>query len=458
MKILILGGGNVGAGAAEYITRQGGEVTVIEKNLQNALSIEKIPNVNVIIGDALSIDTLKKAEADSFGYAIAAMSNDEQNIVACKLLGSQFNVKMKIARINSDALLQNNIFDILLKENFDVDVAINPKVEIANAVCDVLRIRGAYDVIKTDNFIAIRLICLPGTEVLNTEFIHFRSITDLYLYVLTITRSGETFFPSRNDSLLPGDDIYIVTTKQHLNDVMKLFGYNQDEEKNILIVGGHDYDSALIQTVCRENSRVSVIEKSVERAEHISEMFPDVSVMLGSPLDAHFMQDITHDVNVAIIFSSFDKTNVMTSLLLKRYDVNRVITVLDSKDYDILLPISSGYSVVDSGKTVIESMLQKSRTGKIKTVRTLKEQSWNIVEAVVTESCSKLGCSVKSLRMKDKLHPIFIQRSGITMFAQNEISLLQDDLVFMLVDIDCMNDVEEIFSNYIYKASANSAI
>lgn len=455
MKILILGGGSIGFGAAEYIARQGGEVTIIEKNQQIAAEIKKIQNINVIVGDALNIETLKTAEADSFGFAIAAMSNDEQNIVVCKLLGSQFNLKTKIARINSDGILQSNIFEILLKENFDIDFSINPKIEIANAVCDVLQIHGAHDVIKTDHFIVVRLICLAETEVLNTEFIHFRSITDLYLYVLTITRDEKTFFPTRDDVLFPGDDIYIVTTEQNLNDVMKLFGYDQSEDKNILIIGGHDYDSILIKNVCKNNSQVSIVERYIEKAEHISEMFPDLTVMCGNPLDTHFMQDITHDVNTVIIFSAFDKTNVLTSLLLKQYNVNRIITILESKDYDILLPISSGYSVIDAGKTIIESMLQKSRVGKIKNVRTLKGQSWNIVEAVVTETCTQLGKTVKTLKIKNKLNPIFIFRNGITIFAQSEITLLQNDLVFMLVDIDYMNKVEEIFSSYIYKASAD---
>lgn len=458
MKILVLGAGNVGTGVAEYIAENGGEVSIIEKDPQTASLVRKLPNINVIVGDALNIEILKEAEADSFSYIISAMSNDEQNIVACKLIGSLFNVKTKIARIKSTPFLHKDIFKIFLKENFDIDIIVQPEIEIANAICDISEVYGAYDVIKTNNFIAIKLICLPETEILNTTFSHFRSITELDLYILTITRNGKTFFPTGKDLLLPGDEIYIITTKAHLNEAMKLFGYNQTKNKDLLIIGGSQFDISLIQTIYNRNQdiTISIVEESAENAQRIAEIFSNTIVIVGNPLNTSFLEEIISNINTAVVFTADDKTNVLSSLFLKKHKVNRILTVLKSNDFDILFSEKTGYSIINSSQIIIEKMLQKSRNGEIKTVQTLKGQIGNIVEALVSDSCAQTGHPVKTLKIKDKLIPIFVIRGGITMSAQSEITLIHGDIVIMLVSKDSMELVEKIFSNYTY--SKNIAI
>ncbi len=451
MKILILGAGKVGLGIAEYLNNQNIEVTIIEKSEEIADKIKNISDLNVITGDATNAAVLKDASTENASHIIAVMSNDEQNIVACKLAGSLFNVKTKIARIRSQAFLQGNVFELFLKENFDIDIIIQPELETSNTVCDIVQINGVFDVINIGNTVVVSLKCLPDTEVLNTTFMHFRGITDLDLFVLTITRNNTTFFPGKTDVLLPGDEVYIATTKQYLNDSLKLFGYPQTKKQNIMIIGGEtNIATTLIKTILirKLDCNITILEESLHQAEEIAEKFPNVTTICGDPLDCDFLKEITSEIDTAIVATKREKTNVLSSLFLKRFELKRILTLSKSHDYNSLLPLSSGCSIINPNAITIETIVQKSRKGKITSVRSLKNQSVDIVETHVTESCTHLGDSIKSLKEKGKIVPVFLIRGGITMLAQSDLALCLEDIIILLIERSSLQTIEKIFSSY----------
>ena len=452
MKILILGAGKVGLGIAGYLYNQNTEVTIIEKSPEVAEKIKSVSDLNVIVGDATNAAVLREAIAENASHVIATMSHDEQNIVACKLAGSLFNVKTKIARIRSEAFLQGNVFELFLKENFDIDTIIQPELEISNTACDIAQIIGALDVINMENIVIVQLKCLSDTEVLNTPFKHFRSITDLDLFVLTITRNNKTFFPGREDILLPNDEIYVATTKQHLNESLEFFGYSQTKKQNIMIIGGTNIGISIMKMMLEKNHNcdITILEESLKKAEEIAENFPDITTTCGNPLDFNFLKEITSGIDTAIVATNKEKSNILSSLFLKQIGVKRILTLSKSHDYNSLLPLNSGCSLINPSAITIETIIHKSRKGKITSIHSLKNQDTDIVEVHVTEACTHIGNSIKSLKEKGKIIPVFLIRSGITMLAQNDLVLCPEDVVILLIAKNSIKTVEKIFSNYLF--------
>jgi trk system potassium uptake protein TrkA len=452
MKVLVLGAGKVGFGIASYLINNGEDVTIIEKSAEVAAKVRSISNINVIVGDAINTEILKEANAEIASHVIAVMSNDEQNIVACKFAGSLFNVKTKIARIKSTAFLQKNIFELFFKENFAIDIIIQPEIEVANAVCDIAQICGAFDVMNGENSVIVGLKCLPDTEVINTTFKHFKGVTDLDVFVLTITRNNVTFFPHKDDLLLPEDEVYIATTAAHLNDTLKLFGHNQSKKQNILIVGGGELSVFIMQAISKRNPdfNITMMEESLEKAEKIAEIFPNITSVFGDPLEYNFLREITTEINTAIIATDDEKVNILASLFLKQMGVKRILTLAKSIDYSKLLPLSSECFTINPNAITIEVIAQKSRKGKVTSVMQLKNQFADVVEARVTESCMHVGSPVKSLEIKDEIIPIFAVRSGVTTPAKGDLILCDEDVVVMLVAKKSLKKVEKIFSNYLF--------
>ncbi|GHT91229.1 Trk system potassium transport protein TrkA [Alphaproteobacteria bacterium] len=444
MKILILGAGDVGRGIANHLFNQDEDVTIIEKSPEIAAKIRESSGINVVVGDALDVDVLKEANAENASYVIATMTTDEQNILACKLVGSLFRPagQTKIARIRTDTFLHGNVFELFLKEKFDVDVIIQPESEIANAVSDIAGVNGAFDVVNLESSVIVGLRCRTGAEALNTTFKHFRGIVDLDTSVLTITRNGKTFFPKIDDMLMDGDEIYLVTTKAHLNESMKLFGYNQKNKQHILVVGGNKISISVIKTMLAKNPNldITLLEESMERAEKIAQNFSDITTSYGNYQNYDFLREIGAEMDMAIVLTGKEKTNILSSLFLKEIGVKRVITLAKNHRYDVLLPISAGCSVINPSVITVETVLHMTvKGGNIKSVTALKGCGGSafVVESVVTESCSILGDGVLSIGLVDKIVPIFVVRNEAVILAEKNPTIAIGDTIITVVEGAC---------------------
>jgi trk system potassium uptake protein TrkA len=404
------------------------------------------------VGDAVNVEVLKEANAEMASHMLATMSSDEQNIIACKFAWSLFNIKTKIARIRSHSFMQGNIFELFLKENFDIDVMIHPEMAISDEISKIAGIKGATDVIDLGSIVVVELKCLTDTQAVNTPLQYLSGVTDLNLFLLTVTRNGETFFPDGNDMLLPGDRIYVGTIRTELLEVLDFFGYRNANEQRILIVGGGNIGRSVLKSISDNNPAVSItlLEESMERAEYIAQHFPQITTILGSAINSALLMEITHDIDTAIVVTHTEKTNILSTIFLQQMGVPRILTLSGSKNYAFLFPADGDSVLIDPSSITIESMLHQLRHGRIRSVISLKNRRASVVEAMVTESCLSVGSKVKSLRQKGCIMPFFVVRDQQAIPLHKNTELQLNDMVIMLVADGFLKTVEKNFSNYFY--------
>jgi Trk K+ transport system NAD-binding subunit len=338
--------------------------------------------------------------------------------------------------------------ELFLKDNFEIDLLIHPELEIAKYISDIASVNGTFDVIKFNRTVVIGLKCKNNTEILNTVFTHFQNVTDLRLFVLTITRNGATFFPSKNDLLLPDDDIYIITAVENLDAVMVLFGYHV-RRQNFLIIGGGFVGSAVAQMILRKsrNSHITLFEKSKHLAEKITQDCPNITTVFGDASDYNLLQDLRSDIDTAIIVTECDKTNTLSSLLMKQLQTERILTLIKSRNYDSLLR-SPGCSVIDPVTVAIDSIIQKIQMRNITSFVKLKNSSACVVEITVNESSSCLNEKIESLYEEDGIIPIFITQNDKIIPAKRNIQIQLNDRITMLIQKGNINSAERFFSSY----------
>jgi trk system potassium uptake protein TrkA len=433
MNVLILGAGQVGLGVAHILMDRGIDVTLVEKSSKIVFDIRNSSNINVVHGNALDVEVLKRANAENSTHLIASMSDDEQNILACKFAGALFNIGIKIARIRSHLFFYEDTSELFLRENFEIDLLIHPELEIARHISSVAAVNGALDLIKFGRMVIVCLKCRDNTEILNTTFKHFQGITSLRLFVLTITRNKTTFFPSSSDLLLPEDEVYIATIADDLEEVMILFGY-PPRRQNFLVIGGGNIGSFTVQTIRENNSnsRITLLEKSQQRAEEIAQQYPHITTILGDALNYDFLKNVILDIDTVIIATGCDKTNVLTSLLLKQLGINRILTLAKSRNYDSLLPVSSGYSVIDPTTIAIDDITLKTHFRNMVSAVRLKNSSTYVVEINVSDSCIYLNEKIESLYEKDII-PFFILRDDEVILAKKDQTLKLNDRLIAII-------------------------
>ena len=85
MKILIIGGGEVGTRLADLFVEEKHEVAVIEKNEDVATELSNSIEALVINGDGTDRKTLVDAGIEDVDYLVTTTDDDKVNLLSCQI-------------------------------------------------------------------------------------------------------------------------------------------------------------------------------------------------------------------------------------------------------------------------------------------------------------------------------------------------------------------------------------
>ena len=142
MQVIIVGCGKVGQEIVGHISSEGHNVTVIDTNSQVIERIVDKYDVFGISGNGASYEILEKANCKNSDLFIAVTSSDEVNILAC-VVAKRIGAKSTIARIRNYGYSKE---EVKLKDDFGIDMIINPERECANDIVNILNFPEAINV------------------------------------------------------------------------------------------------------------------------------------------------------------------------------------------------------------------------------------------------------------------------------------------------------------------------
>jgi trk system potassium uptake protein TrkA len=100
MRILVIGGGKVGASLATVLSDAGHVVSLIEESRQRAEDLIEESDFMVFQGDGSDVELLQAADVGRVDWAVAVTGRDEDNLVACELART-LGAKNVLARLNN---------------------------------------------------------------------------------------------------------------------------------------------------------------------------------------------------------------------------------------------------------------------------------------------------------------------------------------------------------------------
>ncbi|SFC56140.1 sodium/proton antiporter, CPA1 family [Halobiforma haloterrestris] len=100
MRVIIVGGGQVGRALAERLEDRGENVVIIE---EEKTVVEQVRNAGyaTVIGDGTDTDVLREAGAENAKIVIAATGDDDANLLVSQLSKAKFDVETVIAKANN---------------------------------------------------------------------------------------------------------------------------------------------------------------------------------------------------------------------------------------------------------------------------------------------------------------------------------------------------------------------
>lgn len=206
MNVLIAGAGRLGTQIAQVLSAARNAVTLVEHDEDRIAEIKGLPSVQLVAGDACEPVLLERAGALTCDLVIAATGRDEDNLVISLLAKRQFGVARVAARVN-DA---ENAW--LFDGRWGVDVAVPAATPLISLIEEAT---GATDTV------ALLRLSKAGVEVIETAITEDSraaghplgeiTLDKAGTVVATVVRDGRPTVPSPEVTLLPGDELLLVS-------------------------------------------------------------------------------------------------------------------------------------------------------------------------------------------------------------------------------------------------------
>jgi len=233
-KIVVVGGGRIGSYVTRsliknneresfisrmlesFVPRQKRNVVIIEQDYDRSKQLaEEFSQALVLYGDVSDEGLLEENGLADYDLLISATGNQELNLVT-SMYAKSIGIKRSIALVNKNDFLK-------MASKLSVDTTISMNNAVVNSILKLVRKGKVHSIhaISGGNLEVIEMSVDNGCQVAN------RMIKDIKLpyhsLILFISRGDENYLPHGNDMLLGGDNIVLITRKEHVNKLDQMF-------------------------------------------------------------------------------------------------------------------------------------------------------------------------------------------------------------------------------------------
>ncbi len=451
MKVIICGAGQVGFHIAAYLAGEQNDVTVIDQSPELISKVSESLDVQAFVGNASQPDVLENAGAADSDMIIAVTYGDEVNMVACQVAHSLFNVPTKIARIRQQSFLEPVWADLFSRDHMPIDVIISPEIEVAQAISRRLAVPGAFDMIPLadDKVRVIGVRCSEDCPIVHTPL---RQLTELFpdlnIVIVGIVHEENAFVPRSTDQMLPGDEVYFAADSAHVPRALAAFGQEESAAQRLVILGGGNIGLNLAKLITATTDiSVRVVERDAARARKLASTMPDVMVTCGDGLDAEILEEINiQSADTVVTVTDDDETNILASLLAKRYGVERTIALANKTTYSSLVTTLGIDVLVNPRAITVSTILQHVRRGRIRAVHSLRDGFGEIIEAEAMETSPLVGSQIKEANLPSGVIIGAIVRNGEVVIPRGDTDVRARDRVILLATANTVKKVEKLFA------------
>jgi trk system potassium uptake protein TrkA len=341
--------------------------------------------------------------------------------------------------------------DLFSRDHMPIDVIISPEIEVAQAIARRLAVPGAFDMIPLaeDKVRVIGVRCTEDCPIVHTPL---RQLTELFpelhIVVVGIVHEENAFIPKSTDQMYPGDEVYFVADTEHVPRALAAFGYQEQEAHRMVIIGGGNIGLNLAKLIeATPDMTARIVERDQARARKIASMLPDTMVTWGDGLDADILEEINiRSADTVVAVTDDDETNILGSLLAKRYGVERTIALANKTTYSSLVTTLGIDVLVNPRAITVSTILQHIRRGRIRAVHSLRDGFGEIIEAEALETSPLVGSQIREGKLPSGVIIGAIVRDGEVVIPRGDTDVRARDRVILLATAGSVKKVEKLFA------------
>ncbi|MBU2492425.1 MAG: Trk system potassium transporter TrkA [Bacteroidetes bacterium] len=445
MKIIIAGAGEVGFHLAKQLSNEEHDITVIDVDAAQLSRCNAATDVLTITGSSTAIDVLKSAGIQKTDLLVAVTSSESVNINTT-ILAKKLGAKQTIARVgNAEYISEEN--RKMFKE-MGIDYLIYPEELAAQEVVKLIERAAATDIIDFED----GKLSLLGLKIdLNTPVLR-KSIKDIAseysqfdFRIVAIHRGMRTIIPKGDDIFLNNDQIFVITTPEGTDEVVRLAGKDKTKISDIMILGGGKIGRKSAKQL-EHNLNIKLIESDREKTADLADYLQKTLVIQGDGRDIDLLaQEGIVDMDGFIAVTNDAETNIITCLMAKHLGVSKTIALVDNVDYIPLTQTIGLDSLINKKLIAANNISRFIRKSNIVSIATLQG-----IDAEVLEYIAKPGSQITKKPVRDLKFPKDAIIGGVIRGEKGFISVgdtqvIANDKVVLFTLPGAVNKIEKFF-------------
>ena len=401
MRVLVAGGGQVGALIARRLSREGNQVTVVDASPERCRQLESQLDAKVVQGSAASVVTLRAAGLADAEMLIAVSNVDEINLLACLVAQVESRARVKVARLRTHEA--DEWRRLAAAAGVQIDLVIHAETDIAERIMRVIRVPGVSDILE----FAEGRVRLFGMNVEPESWVAGKTLEALDRagpprdsLIALIFRGAQVIVPHGAEVLRPGDHIYVVATRDNLDEVLGFMGLGERRDPlRVFVVGGKQIGILVARQLERRGIAVKLFEREPGRCEKIAGLLRDTVVVNADGTDQAVLEEARVDgVDAFLALTNDDEDNIIASLLARRLGVRKVVALINRLGYLSLAQRLGVNATVSPRLTTVDSVLRYVRRGRVTSVTTFREEEAEAIELVAGEGTRYVGKRLRDVR------------------------------------------------------------
>jgi trk system potassium uptake protein len=447
MKVVVVGAGEVGSHIAERLSKEGHNVTVIEKNREKGQLLSARLNALVVQGSGASAEVLEQAGIGKADLFIAVTDQDEVNLVAC-ILARERGTRRIVARIRSMEYTTSEWTQNAQK--LGIDLLINPQKVVAEEIYRIVSYTAASEAAEFADGRVVFLGYMIGRDspLKGITLKRLAGIRGIYRMLITaIARKHETIIPRGEDTIQEGDIVYFVCNKRDLPAIDYLFEFEKQPSKSVFILGGGRIGEILARKLAGLKVRVKLIEPEPELCERLADDLDEVVVLNSDGMDIDTLKhEGIADCDAYVAVTANEETNILCSLLAKSYGAKRAIAIVDRHEFVSLAPSLGVDACISPRLVTAAAVLRYVRPSGVASLATVEHSNAEVLEIAVPAGSPLTGKTLKDIHVPEGAVIGIIVRGEEVVIPGGEDHLEPRDHVIIFTLPEAISRVERFFS------------
>ncbi len=446
MKIVIAGAGEIGTHLAKMLSLEYHDITVISPDEESLARISEESDVVTVTGLPSSIDVLTSAGTGTADLFIAVSPESEQDInVVSAVLAKKLGAKKVTARINNEEYLKNE--NRVLFTDLGIDSLFYPEKIAANEIVNLLK-QNASEFMNYSHgklqLIVFRIEeCSPMIDRTVREL---RQQTHNLLRSVAITRNDTTIIPTYETKFKLHDQVYFVTKKEGLSELMALSGKEKVTIRKMMILGGGRIGEMVARSMEKQSEIVKLIELNDDKCEYLSEVLDRTMVINGDGRNSDLlMEEGIREMDAFVAVTSSSEANILSCVVAKRLGVPKVIAEVENFEYIKLAEEMGVNSVINKKLITAGKIFRFTLSNKVRSIKVLSGTDAVVLEFIVNTNSKITTGKLQNLNFPQEAIIGGYIRGNESFMADSETTIRPYDQVVVFALPEAVDKVDKFF-------------